>query len=69
MHNRWRYSDFVVTAQQFMQSIQIHTLQKFTIEKTYADVRGESSDFKHWGWLDPAGGLLTTLDDLGQVLF
>ena len=23
--------------------------------------------FKHWGWLNPAGGLLTTLNDLAQV--
>lgn len=32
-----------------------------------ADVNGKVPNFKHWGWLNPAGGLLTTLEDLAQV--
>ena len=31
------------------------------------DVNGKVPRFKHWGWLNPAGGLLTTLHDLAQV--
>jgi hypothetical protein len=30
-------------------------------------VNGKTPEFKHWGWLDPAGGLLTTVHDLAQV--
>ena len=30
-------------------------------------VNGDIPPFKYWGWLDPAGGLLTTVNDLAQV--
>lgn len=30
-------------------------------------MNGKTPEFKHWGWLDPAGGLLTTVHDLAQV--
>ncbi len=30
-------------------------------------MNGKTPDFKNWDWLDPAGGLLTTVHDLAQV--
>ena len=32
-----------------------------------ADIGGKTPNFKHWGWLDPAGGLLTTVEDLARL--
>lgn len=33
------------------------------------NVKGKTPKFKFWGWLNPAGGLLTTVDDLAKVKF